>query len=298
MSLMFEGVAVAVTTPMLASGEVDYENFRKHLVFLKENNTQGFIINGTTGEGTTLTAEEYTRLFEISLEVADNDLPVIAGTGSNITSEAIQMSIAAQKLGVDGLLVITPYYNKTSQEGAIHHFTAIADAVDIPMILYDVPARTGMTLTPETVAELSKHKNIVGLKDATGDLPHLTRTMNLVDENFAFYSGNDDTALPFYASGGHGLISVVGNVIPAEHQKLYELSLTDPRGAADLGKALFKFSDEIGKDLNPLSIKAVVSHLGFGEYHVRLPLYPLGEDRVAELVQAYETVKKEGAVLS
>lgn len=297
MSLLFEGVSVAVTTPMLSTGEVDYESFKNHLIFLKENKTQAFVINGTTGEGTTLTAEEYTRLFEISLEVAAGDLPVIAGTGSNITSEAVKASVAAQDLGVDALLVITPYYNKTNQMGAVQHFTTIADAVDLPIILYDVPARTGMTLEPETVAELSKHKNIVGLKDATGNLTHLTRMMNLVDEDFAFYSGNDDTALPFYASGGHGLISVVGNVIPAEHQRLYELSLTDPRGAADLNKHLFKFSEEIGKDLNPLSIKAVVSHLGYGEYNVRPPLYPLDEGRVEELIKAYEAVK-EGMVLS
>ncbi len=297
MSLLFEGVSVAVTTPMLSTGEVNYESFRNHLHFLKENKTQAFVINGTTGEGTTLTAEEYTRLFEIALEVANKEIPVIAGTGSNITSEAVQASIAAQDLGVDALLVITPYYNKTNQEGAIHHFTAIADAVEIPILLYDVPARTGMTLEPETVAELSKHKNIVGLKDATGDLSHLVRMLNLVDEDFAFYSGNDDTALPFYANGGDGLISVVGNVIPEEHQKLYELSLTDPRGAADLNRHLFKFSEEIGKDLNPLSIKAVVSHLGYGDYHVRLPLYPLNEGRVEELVQAYDAVKEGMRIL-
>lgn len=292
MSLLFEGVGVAVTTPMLTSGEVDFESFRKHLVFLKENKTQSFIINGTTGEGTTLTAQEYTRLFEIALEVANKEVPVIAGTGSNITSEAVLASVAAEELGVDGLLVITPYYNKTDQRGAIHHFTAVADAVNLPIIIYDVPSRTGMTLAPETVAELSKHKNIVAIKDATGDLTHLTHTMNLVDEKFAFYSGNDDTALQFYATGGHGLISVVGNVIPEEHQKLYELSQTNPREAAELNKHLFTFTQEIGKDLNPLSIKAVVSHLGYGEYNVRLPLYPLDDERVGELVQAYDTVKE------
>lgn len=296
MSLLFEGVSVAVTTPMLASGEVDFDSFREHLEFLKENKMQGFIINGTTGEGTTLTAEEYTRLFEIALDVANKELPVIAGTGSNITSEAVLASVAAQELGVDALLVITPYYNKTDQRGAIHHFTTIADAVDIPIILYDVPSRTGMTLEPETVAELSKHENIVAIKDATGNLSHLTQMMNLVDDDFAFYSGNDDTTLQFYATGGHGLISVVGNVIPKEHQHLYELSLTDPRGAADLNRHLFKFTQEIGKDLNPLSIKAVVSHLGYGEYNVRLPLYPLGKERVEELVQAYQAVK-EGMVI-
>lgn len=292
MTLLFEGLSVAVTTPMLANGEIDYDSFERHLRFLKENNTQAFIINGTTGESSTQTPEEEVENLKIAMKVADGDIPVIAGTGSNSTQEAITYSKYAEEVGVDGLLVITPYYNKTTQEGAIHHFTAIADAVDLPIILYDVPARTGMTLEAETVAKLSEHPNIVGLKDATGNLAHLTQMMNLVTEDFAFYSGNDDTALPFYALGGNGLISVVGNVIPAEHQKLYELALTNPKEAARLNRHLFKFTEEIGKDLNPLPIKAVVSYLGFGEYNVRLPLYPLPEQKVSEIVQAYEFLKE------
>lgn len=292
MNVLFEGLSVAVTTPMRSNGDVDLDSFEKHLQFLKENNTQAFIINGTTGESSTMTPEEEVENLKVALKVADGDIPVIAGTGSNSTREAITYSQLAEKAGVDALLVITPYYNKTTQEGAIHHFTAIADAVDLPIILYDVPARTGMTLEAETVAELSRHPNIVGLKDATGDLTHLTQMMNLVDEHFAFYSGNDDTALPFYALGGHGLISVVGNVIPAEHQQLYELAQTNPKEAAKLNRHLFKFTEDIGKDLNPLSVKAVVSHLGYGEYNLRLPLYPLNEERVNELVQVYKAVKE------
>lgn len=291
MDLIFEGVSAAVTTPF-KNDEVDYESFEKHLIFLKEKSIQAFVINGTTGESSTLTQEEKKRTLEIALKVADGDLPVIAGTGTNNTRTSIEESLAAQELGVDGLLVITPYYNRTTQEGALKHFTTIADAVDLPIILYDVPARTGMTLAAETVAELSKHPNIVGLKDATGDLANLTRMLNLVDDNFAFYSGNDDIALPFYAAGGHGLISVVANAVPSEHQKLYELAKSNPGEAVQLNNQLFPFSDEIGQDLNPISIKAIVSHLGFGNYELRLPLVALDEQRVKELVSSYETVKE------
>lgn len=291
MSLLFEGVSAAVTTPFI-NDAVDYENFERHLVFLKENNIQAFVINGTTGESSTLTAEEKAETLKIALKVADGDIPVIAGTGTNSTKTTIEESLAAQELGVDGLLVITPYYNRTTQEGALQHFTAVADAVELPIILYDVPARTGMTITADTVAELSKHPNIVGLKDATGDLANLTRMLNLVEDEFAFYSGNDDIALPFYGAGGHGLISVVANALPKEHQELYELAQTDHQAAVTLNNKLFPFSDTIGEDLNPLSIKAVTNYLGYGAYEFRLPLFPLAEDRVKEIIAVYDAVKE------
>lgn len=291
MKLLFEGVSAAVTTP-LKNDEVDYDSLERHLSFLKDHNIQAFIMNGTTGESSTLTADEKKESLKVALKVADGDIPVIAGTGTNNTKTTIEESLAAQKLGVDGLLVITPYYNRTTQEGAIKHFTTVADAVDLPIILYDVPARTGMTITADTVAELSKHSNIVGLKDATGDMANLTRMLTKVQNGFAFYGGNDDIALPFYGAGGHGLISVVANVLPKEHQKLYELAQTNHKKAVTLNNALFPFSDIIGEDLNPLSIKAVTSHLGFGDYELRLPLYPLANERVKEIVAVFEQVKE------
>lgn len=292
MNLLFEGVSAAVTTPF-KDGQVDFAHFEEHLKFLKDNNIQAFVINGTTAEASTLTEDEKKQTLEIAVKVANKDIPVIAGTGSNNTQTSIEASLEAKELGVDGLLLITPYYNKTTQDGAVAHFCAIADAVgDLPIIIYDVPARTGMTLDAQTVAELSKVSNIVGLKDATGDLVHLTRMLNMVDEDFAFYSGNDDSALPFYALGGHGLISVVANATPNEHQKLYELAQTDPKEAQKLNNLLFPFSEQIGAYLNPISIKAVVSHLGFGDYEVRLPLVPLDDSIVEELVESYESLKK------
>lgn len=291
MSLLFEGVSAAVTTPF-KGGKLDLEHLEQHLVFLKENNIQAFVMNGTTGESSTLSLAEKRQTLEVAVKVANGEIPVIAGTGTNNTQESIEASLAAQEVGVDGLLVITPYYNKTTQAGAIAHFTAVADAVELPIILYDVPGRTGMSLEAETVVELSQHSNIVALKDATGDLAHLTRMMNLVTDDFAFYGGNDDIALPFYASGGQGLISVVANAIPNEQQELYELAQENPTAAMQLNRQLFSFTDEIGADLNPISIKAVVSHLGYGDYEVRLPLVTLDEDRVSELIEAYESLKE------
>lgn len=291
MTRLFTGASAAVTTPF-KDGQLDTENFEKHLRFLKENNIQAFVVNGTTAEAVTLTDEEKRKTLEIAMKVANGDIPVIAGTGSNDTKVAIESSLAAQELGVDGLLLITPYYNRTTQTGAIAHFTAIADAVDLPIILYDVPARTGMSLEPETVAELSKHPNIVGLKDATGDLVHLSRMINLVDDDFTFYSGNDDIALPFYSVGGHGIISVVANVIPKEEQELYELSKTDPKKALELNNLLFPFVDAMSSILNPLSIKAIVSHLGFGNYEFRMPLVGLENSEISELINSYEDLRK------
>lgn len=292
MTLLFTGSSAAVTTPF-KDGKLDSESFERHLRFLKENDLQAFIINGTTAEAVTMTSAEKRETLEIAIRVADGDIPVIAGTGSNDTQSSIDASIEAEELGVDALLLITPYYNKTTQAGAIQHFTAIADAVDLPIILYDVPSRTAMTLEAETVAELSKHPNIVGLKDATGDLPHLTRMIALVDdENFAFYSGNDDTVLPFYSLGGHGVISVVANVIPREVQRVYELAQTQPKEALALNNLIFPFIDAMGSDLNPLPIKAIVNHLGFGNYEFRLPLIGLEADAVSELVTAYESLQE------
>lgn len=292
MTLLFEGVSAAVTTPF-KDGEIDLESFKNHLQFLKDNDIQAFIINGTTGEGSTLTDSEKKQTIKTAIDVANKKIPVIATTGSNNTQASIDSSLEAKKLGVDGLLIITPYYNKTTQKGAIAHFTAIAEAlVDLPIIMYDVPARTGMSLEADTVAKLSKIPNIVGLKDATGDLGNLTRMQNLVTDDFAFYGGNDDIALPFYAAGGKGLISVVANVIPSEHQKLYELAQNNPKEAIKLNNLLFPFTDTIGTELNPISIKAVVSHIGFGDYKLRLPLVELEDSKVTKLIHSYQSLKE------
>lgn len=292
MSHIFTGTAVATTTPF-NNGEVDYDAFREHLTFLKENGVKAFVVNGTTGESTTLTAEEQQALLKVALEVSDGKIPVVAGTGSNNTQEAIEKSKTAENLGVDGLLLITPYYNKTSQKGLIAHFTAIADAVKTPIILYDVPSRTGMSIDPETIENLARHENIVGIKDATGDLGHVSTTMQLVDDSFAFYSGNDDSALPFFSIGGHGIISVAANVLPNEYAELYEASQSDAKRAQELNNRLVPFVNALGIDVNPIPIKLLTSTIGFGKYEVRLPLVPLEEVNQIALVEAYRDLKGE-----
>ncbi|GEK91160.1 4-hydroxy-tetrahydrodipicolinate synthase [Alkalibacterium kapii] len=294
MTRLFTGAAAAVTTPFIKD-RIDYDSFKNHLTYLKNNSIQAFVVNGTTGESATLTHKEKATLLSIAIDVADGDIPVIAGTGSNNTADSIHYSKEAEKLGVDGLLVITPYYNKTSQKGLVAHFGAIADSVSIPVILYDVPARTGMTIAPETLGVLAKqHKNIVGLKDATGDLSHLNRLQYVVDDSFSFYSGNDDLALPFYSLGGHGLISVLANALPKEYQDMYEMAQRLPKRAAQISHKLFPLVDALNVDVNPIPIKLLISHLGFGEYSLRLPLVPLEKMAQDVLLELFEHTRKDG----
>lgn len=293
MTRLFTGAAAAVTTPF-KDNEVDYSAFRKHLNFLKSNQIQSFVVNGTTGESSTLTSEEKAELLKIAVEVADGDISVIAGTGSNNTAQTIAASQEAEALGVDGLLVITPYYNKTSQKGLLAHFNAIADAVSIPVMLYDVPSRTGMTIEPDTLKELAQHPNIVALKDATGDLAHFSRLQSVVDNDFSFYSGNDDLALPYFAQGGHGIISVLANALPEEYQQMYEYALSEPIIALGIHRKLFLLVDALGMDVNPIPIKALVSHLGFGSYSLRLPLVPLENASVSQLTDLFDSIRKDG----
>lgn len=293
MTRLFTGAAAAVTTPF-KNEEVDYNAFRKHLTFLKNNQIQSFVVNGTTGESSTLTSEEKAKLLKIAVEVADGDISVIAGTGSNNTAQTIAASKEAEALGVDGLLVITPYYNKTSQKGLLAHFNAIADAVSLPVMLYDVPSRTGMSIEPATLKELAQHPNIVALKDATGDLAHFSRLQAVVDDSFSFYSGNDDLALPYFAQGGHGIISVLANALPEAYQQMYTHALSEPSVALGIHRKLFPLVDTLGMDVNPIPIKALVSHLGYGDYSLRLPLVSLEKEEVSQLTDLLDSIRKEG----
>lgn len=293
MTYLFTGAAAAVTTPFI-NDTVDYDAFKSHLIFLKDNNIQSFVINGTTGEGSTLTSEEKINCLKIAVEVANGDIPVIAGTGSNNTAQTVTVSKEAEELGVDALLVITPYYNKTSQRGLVAHFTAVADAVNIPVVLYDVPSRTGMTIEPSTLEELAKHPNISALKDATGDFAHFSRLQAVVDDSFAFYSGNDDLALPYFAQGGHGIISVLANALPNEYQELYEKAQTSPQEALTIHQTLFPLVDALGVDVNPIPIKVLVSQIGFGEYAVRLPLVPLEQTETDKITTLFDLIRKDG----
>ena len=257
------------------------------LDFQLENGTDAVIVCGTTGEATTMSYRERMRTVEFCVEHVDGRVPVIAGSGSNSTETAITLSRDAQMAGADGLLVVTPYYNKASQSGLIRHYTAIADAVDRPLILYDVPSRTGVTIAPETYAELAKHPNINGVKEAGGNFSNIQKTRNLCPEDFSIWSGNDDETAPICLLGGKGVISVVANVLPAEMHHLTELCLqNDFASAGKLQLELKEFCDAMFCDVNPIPVKTALNLLGWDVGALRLPLCEPGEAALARIRQA------------
>lgn len=292
MTRIFEGIGVAMTTPF-SNNEVDYDAYKQHIEFLIENNVQSLIVNGTTGESPTLSDDEIKGLLNTAIETVNGRVPVIAGTGTNSTERSIVLSKYAEEAGADAVMLITPYYNKSNQKGLVAHFTKIADAINIPVVLYNVPSRTNLSIEPETVLELSQHRNIVALKDAVGDLNYTINVLNLVDENFALYSGNDDNLTDFTALGGKGLISVVGNVIPKELQEVYTLQTNqDVSTARARFKELMPVINAVQVDVNPIPVKAITAELGFGNYELRLPLLPLEEEVRQTIVDVYHRYKE------
>lgn len=292
MTRIFEGIGVAMTTPF-SNNEVDYDAYKQHIEFLIENNVQSLIVNGTTGESPTLSDDEIKGLLNTAIETVNGRVPVIAGTGTNSTERSIVLSKYAEEAGADAVMLITPYYNKSNQKGLVAHFTKIADAIDIPVVLYNVPSRTNLSIEPETVLELSQHRNIVALKDAVGDLNYTINVLNLVDENFTLYSGNDDNLTDFTALGGKGLISVVGNVIPKELQEVYTLQTNqDVSTARARFKELMPVINAVQVDVNPIPVKAITAELGFGNYELRLPLLPLEEEVRQTIVDVYHRYKE------
>ncbi|MCK1976681.1 4-hydroxy-tetrahydrodipicolinate synthase [Jeotgalicoccus huakuii] len=292
MTHIFEGIGVAMTTPF-SNNQVDYEAYKNHIEFLIENNAQSLIINGTTGESPTLADDEIKGLLKTAIETVNGRVPVIAGTGTNSTERSIALSKYAEEAGADAVMLITPYYNKSNQRGLVAHFTTIADAINIPIVLYNVPSRTNLSIEPETVLELSQHRNIVALKDAVGDLNYTINVLNLVDENFALYSGNDDNFTDFTDLGGKGLISVVGNVIPKELQDVYERQTNNDRETARARfKDLMPVINAVQIDVNPIPVKALTAELGFGQYELRLPLLPLDEAVRQTVVEVYQSYKE------
>lgn len=291
MSHIFNGVGVALTTPF-TNEDVDYEAFENHIDFLIENGVKSIIINGTTAENPTLTTEERNTLLECGIKKVNGRVPVIAGTGTNNTQASIDASIKAKELGADAIMLITPYYNKTSQRGLIAHFTKIADEVVLPVVLYNVPSRTNMTIDIETVLKLSENPYIVALKDATGDLEYAKTLKQQLPSDFALYSGNDDNMLDYYQLGGAGLISVVANAIPQETQQLYDYVVNDQLEQANtLHRDITELLDHLSVDVNPVPIKLLTSELGFGRYEVRLPLVTLEEQERNVLSEAFTKFK-------
>ncbi|MFA5528010.1 MAG: 4-hydroxy-tetrahydrodipicolinate synthase [Peptostreptococcales bacterium] len=281
---LFKGCGVAIVTPF-KDGIVDKESMGKLLEWHVAEGTDAIIVCGTTGEASTMPDDEHLDTIKFVVDTIDGRIPVIAGTGGNDTRHSIDLSVEAEKLGADGLLHVTPYYNKASQKGLIKHYTAIADSVNIPIILYNVPGRTGVNLLPSTVLELSKHKNIKGLKEASGIIAQVVEVARLMPDDFYLYSGNDEMVVPLMSVGGAGVISTVANIVPKEmHDMANHFLKGDIKKAAELQLKLKPLIDAMFVEVNPMPIKVAVSLMHHCSSEVRLPLCEL-EDSSLEKVK-------------
>ncbi|EHT8059212.1 4-hydroxy-tetrahydrodipicolinate synthase [Staphylococcus pseudintermedius] len=287
MSHIFEGTGVALITPF-SNGEVDYEAIKRQVHFLIDNHIQSIVVNGTTAENPTLTDEEKDRILTTVIEENAQRVPIIVGTGTNNTQKSIEASLRAKALGADAIMLITPYYLKTSQRGLVAHFEAVANATELPVVLYNVPSRTNSTIEVDTVVRLSENPYIVALKDATNDFNYLAELQQRLDtDKFALYSGNDDNIVSYYEQGGHGVISVVANVIPNEFQQIY----TNVKDRVARFEPIATLLDAMSVDINPIPIKYLAALEGFGQYEVRLPLVPLNNEEQQQLKAVYHQFK-------
>lgn len=275
---MFSGSMVALVTPMRADGSVDSDSLRKLVEFHIDNGTDGIVAVGTTGESATLSVEEHCDVIRQIVEQVNGRIPVIAGTGANSTAEAIELSEYARDLGVAAVLLVVPYYNRPTQQGLYLHFKAIAEAVDIPQILYNVPSRTACDLLPETVGRLAKIKNIIGIKEATGDVRRVQLIKDLVDANFQLYTGEDGNTVDFILAGGRGVISVTANVAP---KLMHEMCMAAMAGDADkarqINDKLAPLHRYLFSESNPIPVKWALHEMGLIPSGIRLPMTVLSE---------------------
>ena len=275
---MLKGSLVALVTPFDDHNRVDYAALKRLIDFHVAEGSDGLVIAGTTGESATLARDEHVELINRAVELADGRLPVIAGTGSNSTAQTVDLSLAVRDSGIFGYLVVVPYYNKPVQEGMYRHFSAVADAVDKPVMLYNVPGRTASDLLPETVARLAKHDNIWAIKEATGSIDRLRDIQALVPAEFGLFSGDDFTVLPFIEQGGHGVVTVSGNVAPAKMAELCRLASAGEHDAAMVVDDLLQpLNTALFLESNPIPVKWAVSQMGMIAGHIRLPLTPFSE---------------------
>jgi 4-hydroxy-tetrahydrodipicolinate synthase len=287
---IFRGAASAIITPMNAQG-VDYPAFEKLLRWQVESGIDALVICGTTGESSTLTDAEHRQVLKFALEVVDGKVPMIAGTGSNDVAYAIDLTKYACQIGYDAMLVVTPYYNKTTQKGLVSMFTAIADASTKPIILYNVPSRTGVNIEPATCATLAKHPMIQAIKEASGNISKIVEIATLCGDDLDIYSGNDDQIVPIMACGGLGVISVLSNVLPAETSAMCHKVLDgDVAGAMELQKKYLKLTNALFSEVNPIPAKAAMAAMGFCENYLRLPLVPMEEAHEAVLLDCMRNV--------
>ncbi len=275
---IFTGAGVAVVTPMFSDGSIDWKSFERLLDWQIKNGADSIIVCGTTGESSTMTDEEHVETIRFVKNYVNGRVPVIAGAGSNETSYAIKLAKESKELGVDGILVVTPYYNKTSQRGLVAHYNAIADATDLPIILYSVPSRTGVNITPATCKELSKHPNIVAVKEASGNIAQVATIKHLCGDDLDIYSGNDDMIVPTLSLGGKGVISVLANICPKETHDMCQFFFDGKVKEAE--KLQVDYIDLINAlfiDVNPIPVKEAVAAMGYGTSFCRMPLFKMAD---------------------
>ncbi len=284
---IFKGAGVAIVTPMNNDGTVNYDTLEKLIDFQLKSSTDAIIVCGTTGESATLNQSERNKVIEFTLKQVNGKIPVIAGSGSNNTETALRLSKEAEEMGVDGLLIVTPYYNKTSQSGLIKHYEYIADRVSCPIILYNVPSRTGVNILPQTYKHLSLHPNICAAKEASGDLSAVAKIASLCGDDLDIYSGNDDQILPVLSLGGIGVISVLSNVCPKEcHNMVAEFLKGNISEAKSLQLKYIDLIDALFCDVNPVPVKAALNLMGYSCGECRMPLGTLSQESLDKLKNA------------
>lgn len=286
--VIFKGAGVAIATPFYENGNgINYDELARLIDFNLNNGTDAIIIAGTSGESATMTDEEHEEIIKFTVDYVNKRVPVIAGTGSNDTRYAINLSQHADKAGADALLVVTPYYNKCTQKGLIKHFTSIADNVNVPIILYDVPSRTGVGITPETYAVLAEHPRIAAVKEASGNISQVAETMSLCDDKLTFYSGNDDQIVPLLSLGAKGVISVLSNVMPQETHDMCQLFFDGKvEEAAKKQIEYFPLIKALFCEVNPIPVKVALRLMGFDMGPLRMPLCEMEDAHLEQLKTA------------
>ena len=292
--VIFKGCGTAIITPFTKDG-VNFEEFKKMIEFQIKEGVDAIIVCGTTGESSTMTVEERKETIKCAIDTVNKRIPVIAGTGSNCTASAIEMSKWAEEAGADAVLIVTPYYNKTTQEGLVAHYKAIAKEISIPIILYNVPSRTGLNIAPKTCLELSKVKNIVAIKEASGNLSQVAEIAQLCGDNLAIYSGNDDQIVPILSLGGIGVISVLSHLVPNDvHTMVTSFLEGDTKTATKLQLKTLNLTKALFSEVNPIPVKAACNMMGFNVGIPRLPLIEMskeGQKHLKEEMIKYGVIK-------
>lgn len=288
---IFTGAGVAIITPMNADGSINYDGFAENIEFQIANGTDAIIVCGTTGEASTMTDDEHIECIRFAVEKTAGRIPVIAGTGSNDTKYAVELSKIAQEKGADGLLLVTPYYNKASQKGLVAHFTAIADAVDIPIILYNIPGRTGVSIDMNTYKILGQHKNIVAVKEASGNISYTSKLIAQCGDLLDVYSGNDDIIVPMMSIGAKGVISVISNIMPKETHEITQLCLANNcEEAAKLQMKYLELINNLFIEVNPIPIKEAMNQMKMPSGPCRLPLCEMTDEHIETLKNSMKKI--------